>query len=78
MSGREQCQYRCPPAILAKPNASFGGNMINSSINNALRYSQLVRGNGNGRTQYIHSPVNAFGYYAGGPGGSGAPPRNSF
>ena len=72
------CAYVCPPAILAKKNMPFGGNITNASITNALRYSQIVRGTNNGNPRYINSPVNAFGYYAGAPGGSGAPPRNAF
>ena len=79
MSTTNQCQYRCPPAVLFKPNLPFGGNIVNSSITNALRYSQIVRAlNNNGRTHYLNSPVNAFGYYAGAPGGSGQPPKNTF
>ena len=79
MSSTNQCQYRCPPAVLFKPNLPFGGNIVNSSITNALRYSQIVRAsNNNGRTHYLNSPVNAFGYYAGAPGGSGQPPKNTF
>ena len=79
MSSTYQCQYRCPPAVLFKPNLPFGGNIVNSSITNALRYSQIVRAlNNNGRTHYLNSPVNAFGYYAGAPGGSGQPPKNTF
>jgi hypothetical protein len=67
-----------PSAILAEKKMIFGGNIVNSSITNALRYSQIVRAPNNGRTQYLNSPVNAFGYYAGGPGGSGQPPKNTF
>lgn len=78
MSSTNQCQYRCPPAVLFKPNLPFGGNIVNSSITNALRYSQIVRAPNNGRTHYLNSPVNAFGYYAGAPGGSGQPPKNTF
>ena len=72
------CEYPCPPAILAKPNIPFGGNTVNSSISNALRFSQIVRSPNNGRTVFINSTINAFGYYAGAPGGSGAPPSNRF
>jgi hypothetical protein len=72
------CEYRCPPPIIAKPTAQFGGNVTDSSISNASRYSQIVRRPNNGRTVFLNSPVNAFGYYAGAPGGSGAPPSNSF
>lgn len=45
-----------------------------------MRYSQIVRGQDNnyGSTRFISNEINAFGYYSGGPGGSGAPPRNSF
>jgi len=62
------------------PNSSFGGNYIDSSITNAIRYSQLVRGRGKnyGQNQMVYNTLNAFGYYAGGPGGSGASPRNYF
>jgi len=73
-----QCLYVCPPAVLFKPNLPFGGNVVNSSITNASRYSQIVRTPNNGRTQFLNSPVNTFGYYAGGPGGSGQPPKNTF
>ena len=78
MSSENQCLYICPPAVLFKKNMPFGGNMTNSSITNASRYSQIIRGVNNGSMRFIHSPVNAFGYYAGAPGGSGAPPRNTF
>lgn len=43
-----------------------------------MRFSEIVRGIDNGRTQIVNNSLNAFGYYSGGPGGSGAPPRNSF
>ena len=72
------CLYLCPPKVLFKVNMPFNGNTVNSSITNPLRYSQLVRAVQNGRTQFLNSPTDAFGYYAGGPGGSGAPPRNTF
>jgi hypothetical protein len=54
--------------------------MNNSSKTNATRYSQIVRnyGQNNGSTRYVSNDLNAFGYYSGGPGGSGAPPKNSF
>jgi hypothetical protein len=70
----------CKPPVLYKQNMPFGGNYTDSSITNALRYSQLVRGKGPnfGRSSMAYNTINAFGYYAGGPGGSGAPPRNSF
>jgi hypothetical protein len=68
----------CPLPVLAKKNAPYGGNIVNASVTNALRYSQIVRTPNNGRTLFIDTPVNAFGYYAGAPGGSGAPPRNRF
>jgi hypothetical protein len=77
MSSQEDCKYICLPPVLYKKNTQFGGNITNSSITNAMRYSQLVRGI-NGRIGFINNNINAFGYYAGGPGGSGAPPRNSF
>jgi len=70
---------KCPPLVLFKKNQSFGGDMNNSSITNALRYSEIVRGQGGqGNTSFISNTLNAFGYYSGGPGGSGAPPRNTF
>ena len=70
----------CQPPVLFTINKPFGGNMVNSSNTNAMRYSQLVRGRGSnyGSSRTIFSNINAFGYYAGAPGGSGAPPRNSF
>ena len=75
-----ECKYICLPKVYATNNQPFGGNMTNSSITNAMRYSQLVRGRGPnyGQTSMVYNTINAFGYYAGGPGGSGAPPRNSF
>jgi hypothetical protein len=74
------CKYICLPAVLMTANTSFGGNYVDGSITNAIRYSQLVRigGANYGRNQIINNTINAFGYYAGGPGGSGAPPRNYF
>jgi hypothetical protein len=69
-----------PPPTKTK-NVWFGGNMNDSSKTSALRYSQLVRGRGPnyGSNTFAYNEVNAFGYYVqGGPGGSGAPPRNSF
>jgi hypothetical protein len=70
----------CKPSVFFTPNQSFGGNYVDSSITNALRYSQLVRGRGPnyGSVRNVYNTINAFGYYAGGPGGSGAPPRNMF
>ena len=70
----------CPTAAIAKKNLPFNGNTVNSSNTNAMRYSQLVRGQGpnSGTTRYISADLNAFGYYSGGPGGSCAPPRNYF
>ena len=71
---------KCPVAPQAKRNQSFSGNVTNSSLSSAMRYSQLVRGRGSnyGSNKTIFSEINAFGYYSGGPGGSGAPPRNYF
>lgn len=70
----------CYPKVLFKQNMPFGGNYVDSSITNSMRYSQLMRGRGPnyGSITTIYNTINAFGYYAGGPGGSGAPPRNSF
>lgn len=68
----------CLNPAIAKKNLPYGGNMVDSSKTNALRYSQIVRGINNGTTRFISNDLNAFGYYSGGPGGSGAPPRNTF
>jgi hypothetical protein len=68
----------CPITAIAKKNSLFGGNVIDSSKTNALRYSQIVRGTNNGSARFINRELNAFGYYSGAPGGSGAPPRNTF
>lgn len=68
----------CPLPVIAKKNSSFSGNTIDSSKTNALRYSQIVRGVGNGTTGFVYNDINAFGYYSGAPGGSGAPPQNKF
>ena len=70
----------CKTAPIAKKNLPFSGNTVNSSNSNAMRYSQIARGQGvnYGSTRFISNEINAFGYYSGGPGGSGAPPRNSF
>jgi hypothetical protein len=70
----------CQLPALVKKNSPFGGNVVDSSITNALRYSEIVRGQGtnNGSTRFISKDINAFGYYSGAPGGSGAPPRNTF
>jgi hypothetical protein len=75
-----QCKYICPPKVLFTANMPFGGNVTDSSITNALRYSELVRGRGPnyGSNTMVYNTINAFGYYAGAPGGSGAPPRNYF
>ena len=73
--------YYCPCPVIKNKNVWFGGNINNSSKTSALRYSQLVRGRGPnyGSNTFAYNDVNAFGYYVqGGPGGSGAPPRNSF
>ena len=64
--------------VIAKKKSFFGGNTFDSSKTNASRYSQIVRGINNGTTRFISNDLNAFGYYSGGPGGSGAPPRNTF
>ena len=68
----------CPKPVFYNKNSSFGGNSIDSSKTNALRYSQIVRLKHNGIMRFIYNDINAFGYYSGGPGGSGAPPRNRF
>ena len=67
----------CPPKVTAKKNFQFGGNVTNSSNTDALRYSQLVR-SPIGSIRIINVILSPFGYYPGGPGGSGAPIRNSF
>jgi hypothetical protein len=59
-------------------NKQFAGNYNNSSKTNAMRFSQIVRGTNNGSPQNVYMNLNAFGYYSGGPGGSGEPPRNTF
>ena len=64
--------------VIAKKKSFFGGNTFDSSKTNASRYSQIVRGINNGTTRFISNDLNAFGYYSGGPGGSGVPPRNTF
>jgi surface protein len=64
--------------VIAKKKSSFSGNTVDSSNTNASRYSQIVRGINNGSTRFISKELNAFGYYSGGPSGSGAPPRNKF
>jgi hypothetical protein len=80
MSRANRATCVCPIPPLATKNASFGGNMVDSSNTNALRYSQIVRGLGQnyGNTSFVYTDINAFGYYSGAPGGSGAPPRNKF
>jgi hypothetical protein len=63
----------CPPPILKKKNMPYDGNITNSSITRAMRYSQIVRvTNGrNGSVQNVSNP--AASNFA-----SIAPPRNSF
>ena len=80
MSKANHATCVCQNPAFAKKNSSFGGNMVDSSKTNALRYSQIVRGHGQnyGSTRFVYNDINAFGYYSGGPGGSGAPPRNTF
>ena len=68
----------CPIPVIAKKNLPYSGNTVDSRKINALRYSQIVRGINNGTTRFINNDLNAFGYYSGAPGGSGAPPRNTF
>ena len=71
----------CPCPVVKSKNVWFGGNTNNSSKTTALRYSQLVRGRGPnyGSSTIAYTNINAFGYSVqGGPGGSGAPPRNAF
>jgi len=71
---------KCP--VYRSGNLPFNGNTNNSTLTNAMRYSQLVRYRGKyfGRSRIIgtETDINAFGYRAGGPNGFGAPPRNSF
>jgi hypothetical protein len=69
---------RCQNPGQYSKNKQFSGNYNNSSKTNAMRFSEIVRGTNNGRTQFVYNNLNAFGYYSGGPGGSGEPPRNSF
>jgi hypothetical protein len=79
-SNKYNCKYICQPVLKTK-NVWFGGNMNNSSNTTALRYSQIVRGRGPnyGSSTIAYTNINAFGYSVqGGPGGSGAPPRNAF
>lgn len=75
-----ECKYKCAPPVLFKKNMPFDRNMTNSSISRAMRYSQMVRTNGQyyGSNKMIYNSLNAFGYYAGSPGGSGDVPRNAF
>jgi hypothetical protein len=75
-----ECLYVCPPKVLAKKNGQFNGNTNDSTRTNAFAYAQLVRRRNSsaGQSQVLSSTVNAFGYYAGAPRGSGAPPRNRF
>ena len=75
---RATCVCRNP--VFSNKNSSFGGNMVDSSKTNAMRYSQIVRvyGQNNGSTRYVNNELNAFGSYSGAPGGSRAPPKNSF
>ena len=71
----------CPCPVVKSKNIWFGGNTNNSSKTTALRYSQIVRGRGPnyGSSTIAYTNINAFGYSVqGGPGGSGAPPRNAF
>ena len=57
-----------------------GGN--DPKINPAIAYAMYIRGSrgrpGYQRLQTGNQPLNAFGSYAGAPGGSRAPPRNKF
>jgi hypothetical protein len=64
--------------VIEEKNLPFSLNMVDSSKTNALRYSQIVRAVGNGASRIVFNELNAFGYYSGAPGGSGAPPQNKF
>jgi hypothetical protein len=72
-----ECLYVCPPKVLAKKNLPFNGNTNDSTRTNAFAYAQLARRRA-GQNQIFPVPLNEFGYYAGAPSGSGAPPRNKF
>ena len=70
---------KCPePVNYVKLNT--GGN--DPKINPAIAYAMYIRGSrgrpGYQRIQTGNQPLNAFGSYAGAPGGSRAPPRNKF
>ena len=80
MSSKNSVDCKCKNPVFPTNNAQFSGNTNYSSKTNAMRYSQITRGRGRnyGVNRYIYNDINAFGYYSGGPGGSGAPPRNSF
>lgn len=69
---------KCP--VYHVGNLPFNGNTVNSSITNAIRFSQLVRyrGYNYGSVRIIPNNINDFGYSSGAPSGYGAPPRNSF
>ena len=80
MSNRNLVNCKCKNPVFSINNKQFSGNTNDSSKTNAMRYSEItrVRNSRYGSIRYINTDINAFGYYSGGPGGSGAPPRNSF
>lgn len=75
----------CPPIINGnKPGTIFGGSGTSTQGSHQsafLNVAQILKNTSPrlaGTTLYVNKPLNAYGSYYGAPGGSGAPPRNTF
>ena len=72
-------QKPCPDPVDYKKLVTAGND---PRFNPAINYALQVRGSlgrpGYQKVNYGNNPLNAFGSYAGAPGGSRAPPRNKF
>ena len=75
----------CPLKIYGnKPGTIFGGSGsgVQGAHQSALMLQAQVLKNTAarlaGKTIYVNKQINVYGSYSGAPGGSGAPPRNSF
>ena len=75
----------CPLKIYGnKPGTIFGGSGsgVQGNYQSAVMLEAQVLKNTAarlaGKTIYVNKQINVYGSYYGAPGGSGAPPRNSF
>jgi hypothetical protein len=73
----------CPLPAHPKQGISFGGNLHvpGSEVTTAFRNAQRVKYDTTrmqGQRMFINKTLNVYGTYAGAPGGSKGPPRNTF